>query len=389
MKIKGSKIFTCQALHDKEKRSLAILEMIRKKGLVSRTDISRATGINVVSVSNYISSFIEKKLVLEKGHAASSGGRKPELVELNAKENFCVGVDMRADNISAILVDIGMNVIAKKKVPRPEKKREVASAVVSLIEETIKSSGVLAESIRSIVIGVYCESLLPVSDEVEKKFGIGTFLGGAASCAAYAEKRLNPDAAVEKLLYVHSDIGRSTIIDGDICTGCIGDPGEMEVPENTGRADESEPYADKLKYLNPWSPYLGMVETAKREVARGVGTKIVSLSGGDIEKITEAVVIDAARQNDETALNIVQGVSINMGLRIAYLINLFGPEAVVVGGGLEKAQDLTFPFIDKMVKRLSLKKYNNAVRIVPSSLGEEGLCLGASALAVREVFLKA
>jgi predicted NBD/HSP70 family sugar kinase len=387
MKTRSNSVFTCNALHDKEKRSLAILELIRKKGIISRTDISRATGINVVSVSNYITSFIEKKLVLEKGHAVSSGGRKPELVELNIKENLCVGIDICAENISAILADIGMNIIAKKKAARPENKREVAPAVISLIEDVIRSSGVAIESVKAIGIGVCCESILPVRDDVEKKFNVDTLIGDAATCGAYAEKKLNPAAAAEKLLFIHSDLGRGIFIDGDIFTGCIGHSGKMEVPTEI-QADAINSYAEKLKYLNPWSPYLGMVKIAKREVARGVGTKIVSLSGGDIEKITEEVMIDAARQDDETALNIVQSVAITMGLRIAYLINLFGPDVVVIGGGPEKAEDLTFPLINKMVKRLSLKKYADTIKIIPCSLGDDGLCMGAAALAVREVFLK-
>jgi predicted NBD/HSP70 family sugar kinase len=377
MKTMSNSVFTCHALHDKEKRSLAILELIRKKGVISRTDISRATGINVVSVSNYIASFIDKKLVLEKGHAASSGGRKPELVELNAKENFCIGVDICAGNLSAILSDIGMNIIAKSNIPRPENKRDIAPAVIGLIENVMRSSGIATENVRAIGIGVCCESLLPVRDAVEKKFNIDTLIGPAATCGAYAEKRFNPAAGTDKVLFVHSDLGRGIFIDGDICTGCADSPGETERSP-----------ADNVKYLDPWSPYLGMVETVKREVVRGVGTKVVSLSGGDIGKITESVIIDAARQNDETALNIRHSVAITMGLRIAYLINLFGPDVVVIGGGPEKAQDLTFPLINKMVKRLSLKKYADTIKIIPCSLGDEGLCMGAAALAVREVFLK-
>lgn len=381
MKTMGNKGFTFQSLHDKEKRSLAILELIRKKGVISRTDISRATGINVVSVSNYIASFIEKKIVLEKGHAASSGGRKPELVELNAKENCCIGIDICNKNLSAVLTDIGMNVIAKSNIPRPENKRDIAPAVLGLIGEVMRSSGIATEKVKAIGISVCCESLFWVRDAVEKQFNIDTLIGQAATCGAYAENRFNPEAGVEKLLFIHSDLCRGIFIDGDICTGCF---------DSSDEAEASVPSAqtDRLKYLNPWSPYLGMVETAKREVARGVGTKIVSLSDGDIEKITEAVMIDAARQDDETALNIVQSVAITMGLRIAYLINLFGPEVVVIGGGPEKARDLTFPLINKMVKRLSLKKYVNTIKIIPSSLGDDGLCMGAAALAVREVFLK-
>jgi glucokinase len=143
-----------------------------------------------------------------------------------------------------------------------------------------------------------------------------------------------------------------------------------------------------LKYLSPWNRYLGVVEMAKREVERGVGTKVVSLSGGDVDKVTEAVVVDAARQNDETALNIVQSVAINLGLRTAYLINLFHPDMVVISGGPEKASELTLPLINKMIKRLSMRKYADTIKIIPSTFGEDGICLGASALAVREVFLK-
>jgi glucokinase len=209
-----------------------------------------------------------------------------------------------------------------------------------------------------------------VRDAIEKKFNIDTFIGACATCGAYAQKRFNPAADVNKVLFIHSDLGHGIFIDGDIFMGCTDSPG------------------DKERYLAPWSSYLGIVETAKREVARGVGTKVVSLSGGDIGKITEAVMIDAARQNDETALNIVQSVSITIGLRTAYLINLLGPDVVVIGGGLEKAEDLTFPLINKMVNRLSLKKYADTVKIIPCSLGDDVSCMGAAALAVREVFLK-
>lgn len=391
MKTKSNNVFTYHALHDKEKRSLAMLELIRKKGVISRSDISRTTGINVVSVSNYIASFIEKKLVLEKGYAASSGGRKPELVELNTKENCCIGVDICDGNLSAILVDIGMNIISKKHIPRPENNQDIAPAVVSLIEEVMRSSGIAAESVKAIGISACCESLLPVRDAVASRFNINTLIGSAAVCGAYAQKRFNPAAAVEKLLFIYSDLCHGIFIDGDICTGCIGILGETEEPlapaVDMGAAVSSA-QVERLKYLSPWSPYLGMVETAKREVVRGVGTKIVSLSGGDIDKVTEDVMIDAARQNDETALNIIQSVAITIGLRTAYLVNLFGPEVVVIGGGPEKARDLMFPFINKMVKRLSLKKYADNVKIVACSLGDEGLCMGAAALAVREVFLK-
>lgn len=389
MKTKRSHTFTCSDVHEKERRSLAILELIRQKGPMARTDISKAIGVNVVSVSNYIGSFIEKNLVLEKGLAPSSGGRKPELIELNSKDNHCIGVDICLDGISVIVVDLGMSVVVKKKSARPASNREVPAAIIALIEDAAGSSGIDVKNLKAIGIGVCQDKLLQVRDDIEKRFGVDTFVGGAASCGAYAEKRFNSACGSGKLLYMYTDLGRGVFIEDDLPVGCIGIMGQMQ---NAGSAPEdasAQAYAEKIRYLNPWSKYLGIVDTARREVSRGVGTRIVSLSGGDVDGITEDVVIEAARQKDETALNIIQSVSVNLGLRTAYLINLFGPDVVVVAGGPEKASDMTFPPIMKMVERLSMKKYNRSVKMMPSGLGEEGLCLGAAALAVREVFLKA
>jgi len=260
---------------------------------------------------------------------------------------------------------------------------------MSRIENVAGPAGLAKAGVKSIGISVSSESLLPVREAVEKKFGINTFIGDATSCAAFAEKRFNKEADVKRLLYLHSDLGRGVIIDGEICIGCVDDSREPRPPAQAGEGGSESPDARKAKYLNPWNSCLGMVETAKREVARGVGTRIVSLAGSDIGNITESTVMDAAGQNDETALSIIQSVMISLGLRTAYLINLFAPDIVVIGGGPEKAPAMTVSLIDKMVKKLSAKEHIDKIKVIPSKSGEEGLCLGASALAVREIFLKA
>ena len=85
--IKRSNLFKLKGLSEKEIKNLEVLELISKKGVISRTDISKITGINIVSISNYIKDYIDRKLVDEKGLDVSSGGRKPELVELPTNEN--------------------------------------------------------------------------------------------------------------------------------------------------------------------------------------------------------------------------------------------------------------------------------------------------------------
>ena len=81
-------------LSEKDVKSLKILDLIIKKGIISRTEISKITGINIVSISNYIHKYIEHKLIIEKGFDVSTGGRKPELVELNTNDNRVIGVEI-------------------------------------------------------------------------------------------------------------------------------------------------------------------------------------------------------------------------------------------------------------------------------------------------------
>ena len=78
MDTKTTGLFHYRSLSDKERKNLAILELIRKKSPISRTEISRITDINIVSISNYVKDYIDKKILLETGWDVSTGGRRPE-----------------------------------------------------------------------------------------------------------------------------------------------------------------------------------------------------------------------------------------------------------------------------------------------------------------------
>ena len=53
MKLKGG-LFKYQTLTEKEKKNLLLLDIIIQKGPISRTDISKETELNIVTVSNYV-----------------------------------------------------------------------------------------------------------------------------------------------------------------------------------------------------------------------------------------------------------------------------------------------------------------------------------------------
>ena len=360
--------FDFQELSDKYVKSLKLLELISKKGIISRTEISKTTGINIVSVSNYIKRYIDNKLIMEKGFDVSTGGRKPELVELNKSDNCVIGVDIGKDSIRVVFTDIGLNIIGKAEAPRTGKNiKETTAAACGLIGEVMKRAGSSAGCVKVIGVGTASGDYAYIGKEMKDRFGIETFAGDEPSCAAFGEKNHNKKISQGELLYIYSDIGCGVV-----------------VKEDGNRVSRNE-----SKYLSPWKETFGVVDLAKSDVARGVGTSIVEIAKGKMENITEETVIEAAVNNDEVALSIMRSVGMSLGLRIAYLINLFGAESVVIGGGIERAGNLILEPIKKTVKKLSLKDYSSTVVIMPGALGEEAVSLGAASLASREMFLKA
>ena len=114
MKLKGG-LFKYQMLSDKERKNLLLLDIIMQKGPISRTDVSKETELNIVTVSNYVNSFLDRGIVIEKGLDVSSGGRKPTLVELNSKGGYSIGIDIGPINVIAVMTDLSAKIITKEK----------------------------------------------------------------------------------------------------------------------------------------------------------------------------------------------------------------------------------------------------------------------------------
>jgi predicted NBD/HSP70 family sugar kinase len=408
MKLKGG-LFKYQMLSDKEKKNLLFLDMIMQKGPISRTDISKETELNIVTVSNYINNFIDKTIVIEKGLDISSGGRKPTLVELNSQGGYIIGLDIGPINEVAIMTDLSARIMVKNKEKRPQGHMEEVMKVASdLVEDIIKKSNVPREKIMAVgfgMSGVIDEGAGIIRDTdakrgrtsgslnsfraaMEEKFKIPTFIGNDATCAAFGEKRLSLEKGVEDMLYVYSDVGCGIIIKGDIYCGAGGSAGEIQLSLNQEELEKMNISSEGFSYLKPLGVDLGIVARAKERVDEGVGTRIVEFANGKVEEIVLSTVIKAAESGDKIAIDLIESAGINLGTRIAYLINLFNPEVVVIGGGIEKAGEMLLGPIRRTVRKLAFEEPASRVRIVPSVLGEDAVALGAASLVLREIFIQ-
>jgi len=394
-------------LTDKERKNLAILEVIRKNGPISRTDISKITELNIVTVSNYVNHYIKKGLVVEGELDESTGGRKPVLVELNPKAGYIVGVGLNMLSTVGVLVDLEINVIAELKHERmPENSEAVIQKMVEMAAEIIDKAEIDHSKIVGVGVGVpgiidergrtirWPQSLgekdlsvcLSIKDTFEKRLNIPTFVENDANAAVLGEKWLGLDRDVRHMLYMFSGVGCGILINGEIYRGATGAAGELGI--NSYKA--SKDYANDIAtQLGRWEMDIGMIRLVKERLQKGETSMLKDFVQGDPHKISFKEVVRAVKEKDPLALKVVEQAGADLGKKIAFLVNLLNPEIVVIGGGIE---DCGAPLLDAIkagVKEWSVEEASAQVKIIPSAFGENSVALGVVGIVAREVFAQA
>jgi len=352
-----------EILTDRERKNFAILDLIRRKGPITRTEISKETELNIVTVSNYINAYIQKGLVIEGGLDVSTGGRRPVVLELNPKAGYIIGVGLDLFSIIGILADLKANVLLKINKARPAgAESALLEALNEVIEELIAKSDLERSSIKGIGIGIpgivdrkggtirwpqqmgsiYISTL---RNMLEQKFGIPVFIENDATVAAFGEREFELESDVKNLIFMYSGVGCGIVINGQIYRGSTGCAGELGLPNLTSEEKE------KWRGLARWQADLGLTEMAQEEIKKGKkDSKVLELAEGDASKIDSKAVIEAAREGDALAVSLVRKAGEELGVRIAYLVQVFNPEVVVIGGGIEKAGSVLLDEIKRVVR---------------------------------------
>ncbi len=394
-------------LTDKERKNLAILEVIRKSGPVSRTEISKITELNIVTVSNYVNHYIRKGLVVEGELDESTGGRKPVLVELNSKAGYIVGVGLNMMTVVGVLVDLEINVVSELKRERiPDRSESVIESMADMAAEIIEKADIDKEKIVGVGVGVpgiidergrtirWPQSLgekdislcLSIKDTFEKRLNIPTFVENDANAAVLGEKWLGLDRDVRHMLYMFSGVGCGILINGEIYRGATGAAGELGITS----INETKEYANQIAtQLGRWEMDLGMTQRAKERLEKGESSVLKDFTKGDLTKITFKEIVRGVKEKDKLALKLVEQAGTELGKKIAFLANLLNPEIVVIGGGIE---DCGAPLLDAIklaVKEWAVEEASSQVKVIPSAFGENAVALGVVGIVVREVFAQA
>jgi predicted NBD/HSP70 family sugar kinase len=412
-----------ERLSEKGRRNLEILDCIRRGGEISRADISKLTDLNIVTVSNYVSKYIRNKIVFETGLDISTGGRRPELLKLNKQYGYGIGIDLGSPHLTidasliGVILDLSGNIVAREKVKKEsESFDKMTDRILAMTDSLIRKSGIALSDIKGIGVGIWgvldryrgmvryaieneqIVSYTGLLSQLSNVFGVPAVIEHDATLAAFGERwsGIGASSLAENLIFLCSDSSCGLVIKGELYYGASKSAGELNL---------NPPYPGEVSSPGGscWASYdhgccmrsrgldLGMPEKLRQELAKlkPKSSIVLDLAGGDPNKIELRTIVDAALKGDELARKTVEEAGEYLGAKLAFLINLFNPEVVVVGRGIEQASDIFFSAVRRSVKKWAYDESVKIVKIIPTSLGEDVVAIGAGALVIQDLFAKA
>lgn len=220
----------------------------------------------------------------------------------------------------------------------------------------------------------------PLAKEIEKDFGVPTYIDNDANSAARGEYLFGAAKGKDNFFMVTlgTGVGGAIFINGKLYKGYTNFAGEIGhmIIVTDGKFCTCGNFGCWESYASATA----MVKKAKTLVERGYETSL-SLY---YPELNAKIIVDEARKGDEIAVDVVVEIGKYVGIGIANLINILNPHYVVIGGGLSHAGDILLNEI-KHYSKVNTRPFSwDVVDIVMAQLGNQAGIMGSAALALME-----
>ncbi|WP_112663332.1 ROK family protein [Microvirga flavescens] len=365
-----------------------VLDAVRLHGPLGRTAIARLAHLSSQAVSNIVGELLEEGLLLECGRLRAGRGLPPVQVMVNPDGGMTVGVEIAADHLVTVLVDLLGQVRAHHTIPLGDTApRHIKQRLKAEIDKACEK--VPGASERLLGVGV----VMPGPFEIEGMSSVGpttlpgwsgldasavlsettgktTLVENDATAAAVGE-RLHGVARNLKnfcLLYFGVGLGLGIVTEGRPLRGAFGNAGEIGhiivapggKPCPCGNRGCLERYA---------SPH------ALKE----------RLSAGGIACDDPLELEALHRQAHPIVREWIAEAAFYLSPVVGMLENLFDPESIVFGGGLPDALlDDLIAALDPLPRSIASRHQRSVPRVMRGATGQLTAALGAAALPLLE-----
>jgi predicted NBD/HSP70 family sugar kinase len=365
-----------------------VLTLAHREGSLSRSRLTRVTGLNRSTIADLIAELARCNLVVESGPSRSNRVGRPSPQVAPDPHVVAFAVNPEIDAITVGVVGLGAKMVARVRratgsVPSVAEAVEITAAVVAELRAE------LGESYRIVGIGVAVPGLVrrgdglvrlaphlgwvdePVAELLAAATGYPVVAGNDASLGANAELLFGAGRGVRDLIYLNggaSGIGGGVIVDGTPLRGVEGYAGEFGHTLVTDR-DVQDAAGSR-----------GSLET---EVNRDNLLAVLGLQHPDPDQLEDALI---ASRTPQVRGEVRRQLDF-LGIALRNAVVIVNPELIVLGGFLGALFAADGEYLTAQVARQTLAPAVASMRMARAKLGSDILMIGAAELAFAPLLM--
>ncbi|WP_084464579.1 ROK family transcriptional regulator [Microtetraspora fusca] len=351
----------------------AVLGVVLTRGPISRVGIARLTGLSSAAVTKAARPLIEAGYLVELPgveHAASGVGRPASPLAVCADREFFAGVRISGDELVGVVTDLCAQIRNTARRPLGGHGVPVVEEVAALVGELLGASEEYRARTRRLGVSVSGDAGPVPEALLAGATGLDVTLENGVRALTVAEQWFGEGVGASPfaLVTLGAEVGCGLVVDGRLVTGAYGVAGEI------GHL----PVADG----GPRCRCGGRGCLAAYASREAITAACRAVTGRDVTPEAAAAL---ARAGDEEVRAVFARAGRAVGLALAAVVNLVGPERIVVAGDEAAACDL----LEHQIREtLAARAYGGASQcpLVLRPLRPEGWARGAAVVALRGLF---
>jgi predicted NBD/HSP70 family sugar kinase len=377
-----------------------IIAYMAINGESTLSELTRELHISVPTMTKLVQELVDDSIVNDLGKVETPGGRRPNVFGLANSAIYFAGINVARDHMAYVITDLQNNIILEhtdnsfELVDRPQ----CLERICQNIENFIATSGIDREKILGVGVSIvgrvnpetgrsykyFTSSEESLTDIISARIGIRVMLENDTRARCYAEYTTGKAKNESNVLYLHMGRGVAIgiVIDGKLYYGKNGFAGEFgHIPFFD---NEIICACGKKGCLETEVSGIALENKIVDLIERGVNTHLREMyDRGESIHIND--IINAARNDDNLSIELIEEAGEKVGKAVAFLINTFNPETVIVGGNLAMAGEYLMLPLKSSTSKYSLNLVYKDTKFRVSKMSDGANAWGVAMLIRNKV----
>ncbi|MCU1406012.1 MAG: transcriptional regulator [Glaciihabitans sp.] len=367
-----------------------LLRLVHHAGGVSRSQLTRQTGLNRSTIAALVAELVERELVRETDPDSRNQVGRPSPVVVPGSRPLAITINPEIDAITVGIVGLGGTVLRRVRQP---------VATVPSAAEAVSISAAMIDALRAefeldhraVGVGVAVPGLVrahdslvrlaphlgwvdePLTAMLEEATGFSVAAANDARLGTRAESIFGAGRGLSDMVYLNggaSGIGGGAIVNGSPLRGVSGYAGE---------------FGHTLVNSAGTPCHCGAIGCLETEVRRSSLLKAVGLVDADADALESALAEGYPNNTAPRVLAEVDRQLDTLAITLRNTVNTLNPQLIVLGGFLGSLYAVDPQRLDRAVAAKSLPSSRDGVRIARAELGSNLLLIGAAELAFEGI----